>query len=325
MQYDVRQTPPEPLACTAVDYRENERVRVLMELAAELAAHLDRKHGLPTPTINPGNETDPVSAASFARESLGLAADEPISRLTYCLETNGFVVILLRTALIGSACSGAKDTYSEWYGVDQPRPLIAVHRFHSWERTRFAIARELGHIVMHSDVDQLDDSHEVKATRFAAQLLAPYEEIARKGPFFLSWSGRLQIKREWGISLRDQIEHLRCVGAITERRYAQLEAQLHTKVNLFTGLPWSETEPGWDERTPERPRLLGKWCEVVYGSSDPKVITSFPGITSPRDVIAELLYGQRAPFEVRQAGETGSISRAATEPAQVIDLATRRK
>lgn len=71
-----------------------------------------------------------------------------------------------------------------------------------------------------------------------------------------------------------------------------LRTQLYTRINADTGFTWGRTEPGWDDRKPERPRLMSKWIEFAFGVSSPEALMAHR-VMWPLDMLQEFLVGQR--------------------------------
>ncbi|MGC7327508.1 DNA-binding protein, partial [Mycobacteroides abscessus subsp. abscessus] len=88
------------------------------------------------------------------------------------------------------------------------------------------------------------------------------------------------------------IMHLRQSALIDQDRAETLQRQLYTRINTETGCTWGKTEPGWDARKPERPRLLLKWIEECFGASS-AVELAVHDLIFPTDLLADFLTGQR--------------------------------
>ena len=157
-------------------------------------------------------------------------------------------------------CSARTGEYRE-------RPLVLLRALDSWERTRWTVAHEIGHLLLHRYGDVSDDQ-EREASRFASELLAPAEVLAKEVPPVPTLSDLVDAKVKWRISLGALIIHLRESKLIDEVRADTLQRQLYTRINSETGHTWGKTEPGWNARTPERPRLLRRWMEECYGRSE---------------------------------------------------------
>lgn len=92
----------------------------------------------------------------------------------------------------------------------------------SWERTRWTVAHELGHIALHHGV--LDGAAELTASMFASELLAPAEVLANELPAHVTLRELVPLKLRWGISIGALILHLRRHELIAPARAETLEA-----------------------------------------------------------------------------------------------------
>jgi hypothetical protein len=88
------------------------------------------------------------------------------------------------------------------------------------------------------------------------------------------------------------IRHLHVNDVITDQRKRTLYNQLYVRRNPETGRSFGATEPGWDKRTPERPRLIAAWLERIMGSTVPEAVASVSGVFPP-DILASILDEQR--------------------------------
>lgn len=269
-------------------------------------------------------------AAAQAREALGVAADQPISYLTHELERAGIVVVV-RADRAPAGRQWPEDRaetlpdrhlgYSCWTGAFSDRPLIVLRKLDSWERVRWTLAHELGHLLLHGG--GVTEGMEDEANRFASEFLAPHEVIAASLPAHLTLHTLLHIKLRWGISIGALVMHLHSSGLIGEDRFQMLRRQLYTRKNPATGTTWGRMEPGWDEREPERPRLLSRWTDRSYGTTHPGMLASM-GLMLPRDVLEEMLLEQRHAPTPAVAAQAAVRAAAPVRPASVIDFAQAR-
>jgi hypothetical protein len=102
----------------------------------------------------------------------------------------------------------------------------------------------------------------------------------------------LELKFKWGMSLAAPIRHLHSNDAITDQRKKTLYAQLYTRRNPETGRSFGATEPGWDRRAPERPRLIAAWAQHITGTLVPEAISTASEVF-PSDLLASILNEQR--------------------------------
>ncbi|OHU76074.1 ImmA/IrrE family metallo-endopeptidase [Mycobacteroides chelonae] len=274
----------------------------------EFASIVDGHVRLPQvalPTIG-GQISVPMLAAAV-RRCMGISVNSPIGDVTGAAERSGAVVVM-HGHVDGSSGIGlgaALDKvlpqnhlgWSAWVGDRNQRPVIVMRDGASWERIRWAMAHELGHLVLggspvgSSDTEDLTDL-------FAAELLAPAAALALELSAEPTISDLVAVKRKWGIAIGALIAHLWRSGLITDARYDTLKRQLYTKINRATGHTWGKTEPGWDDRCPEQPELLAR---LLHHSADAGVdlAQQGDGLSWPDDVLASFVAGQRAPAAVR--------------------------
>lgn len=263
-------------------------------------------------------DTDVAQAARKVRELLGVEPDVPIRHLMYDVERCGVPVVLRRRR---SKSTGELDWsvpeepkekhlgYSTRVGEFRDRPLVVVRAIDSWERTRWTLAHEIAHLVLHADGVH-NDGQEEQASRFASELLAPAAAIADEVPAVPSLMNLVPLKMRWGISIAALLRHLHESGLIDPRRYEMLQRQLYTRINPQTGHTWGRTEPGWDERVPERPRLIAKWVERCFNATTVTMLAPL-GLIWPQDLLEDFLAGQRpAP----------STARVPTVPSQTAPI-----
>ncbi|BBY67352.1 hypothetical protein MHEL_55950 [Mycolicibacterium helvum] len=308
---------------------EKSRVAQFIALSGDLLIELDRRHKLPPVRLSPPpTRKDIASAAAYARKCLKVGAETPIGDLTHLLERNGVPVLIRAERFSGSNVAASSHGRNErhlgcsaWIGEFGERPIVVLRELDSWERTRWTLAHEIGHLLLHNDVDEMTNTHEDEASRFASELLAPFAAIAasfpQSAPTLLNL---LPVKQEWGISLGALLTHLHESGGLDSARYEMLRKQLYTRINADTGFTWGRTEPGWDDRLPERPRLLSKWIEFAFGVSGPEALAAQQGMW-PVDILAEFLVGQRSPAN---STDPPPLSRP-KEPGAVVDFASYRE
>ncbi len=117
--------------------------------------------------------TDPALAAQTLRLMWGLG-EGPLPNIVQLCESKGIRVYGLPSV------AKVVDAFSGW---SDGTPYIFLSRSKTAERSRFDIAHELGHLILHSaTVDSGSEAHhrqeEEDADRFAAELLAPASSVA---------------------------------------------------------------------------------------------------------------------------------------------------
>jgi Zn-dependent peptidase ImmA (M78 family)/transcriptional regulator with XRE-family HTH domain len=327
---------------------EQEFLATFASLAGDFLGDLDGMSKLPPVRIPSVIEEGPrrtpvVQAAATLREVMGLEPDEPLDDLMYEAERLGAPVIVRRRAPgeweseFAATPGRARDErhlgYSSWVGRHRDRPLVVLRETESWERTRFTVAHELGHLVLHSRAYcSVNSAEEQEANWFATELLAPVAAITPELPRVMSLLNLKPLKDKWGLSLGSLIMHMRDSGLIDAARAKMLTTQLHSRINPATGHTWGMTEPGWKDREVERPRLLRKWVERCYGAASVPMLAARDSMIFPPDLLDWFLATQRrAPAADRHpvAATIGATSSSNTPGAnagsQVVCLEDFRR
>jgi hypothetical protein len=115
--------------------------------------------------------------------------------------------------------------------------------------------------------------------------------------------------------------HLRDTGLIDAARAKTLTTQLHSRINPATGHTWGMTEPGWQDRHPERPRLLRKWVERCYGAASVPMLAARESMIYPPDLLDWFLATQR-PAPAADRHPVAAAICAARPVAPVAERAT---
>ncbi len=133
------------------------------------------------------------SQADALRLKWGLGI-EPISNLLNAVELNGIMIYSLPPSI------SSADGFSFWRGG---RPFIIYNPNKTSERSRFDIAHELGHLVLHGNDSKISDSktREREANTFASAFLMPKSGILSKLPHQCTISNLIPYKRKWKVSL----------------------------------------------------------------------------------------------------------------------------
>lgn len=215
------------------------------EIALAVVDVLEQYVDLPTVTdiVEPvDGEPTPDQVATIAantRKRLGVEPG-PVPHVVRLLEAHGIVVLRLL-----SDVDPRVDAFSTEIGH---RPLVLLSPAKDDRaRSRFDAAHELGHLVMHQDVEPGSKIIESQAHQFASEFLAPTAELEPDLPRKVDWDLLLQAKTKWGISLAALAYRAHAIGLWSEHSYRR--ANQHLAVQ---GYP----EPG-PLGPPESPYLLG--------------------------------------------------------------------
>ena len=139
----------------------------------------------------------------------------PITNVVGLIEAAGGIVVLCRFG------TNLLDGIS--FRAEGLPPLFFMNRDVPGDRFRFSLARELGHMVMHSVPDD-DKKMEDEAHSFAAAFLMPAAKIR---PYLatpkLSALGR--VKAYWKVSIKSLINRARDLKLITDNQFRWLNVQ----------------------------------------------------------------------------------------------------
>jgi Zn-dependent peptidase ImmA (M78 family) len=284
------------------------------EMAHELLAALGEHATQPPmrlPRVRP--ETSPQEAARLTRSALDLPDDEPIAHAVHAVEKGGVPVVVADV----ETPDAKHDAYSVWGGEFQEQPLIVARPVNSWERTRWSIAHELGHLVLHRSIPE--GNAEEEANRFANEFLLPGKMLTEEWPPAVTLTTLMPLKQRWQMSLSALITHGRSHGLIDDNQAEGLFKQLSTRRNPTTGVTWKHQEPGWDDRQPERPRLLTVMAERgLEQTPSASLFSTLTGGWAP-DRMEQIISGQRpAPAVVQAMARQARAAAAATTPDNVI-------
>lgn len=190
----------------------------------------------------------------------------PIDNICELLENHGFSIFTIDSSEV------SVDAYSQ---IIDERPIIIINEQKgSASRWRFDLAHELGHIILHSNSNEVSEKEEKEANQFASAFLLPKESfgktiIADKLDYFV------ELKKEWKVSIAAMIYRCKELGILNEIRIHQLQVQLSNK-------KWRKKEPLDDLLEFEHPSYVS---EFIFSN----IINS--------DKMEQFLYSVRLPVE----------------------------
>ncbi|AUW97130.1 helix-turn-helix domain-containing protein [Streptococcus pluranimalium] len=219
--------------------------------------------------------------AKELRELWGLGKDLPISNLTEIAEVNGIIIV-------ESNMSDDKlDAVSEWI---EDRPFIMLtDNGESAVRRRFNIAHELGHILLHGDIESIHDytSQELKniiekqANHFASCLLLP-ESSFLKSLLSTNLDFYIELKKYWKVSIQSMIMRTYQLELINDDQ----------KLYLFKKIAfnkWKKCEPLDDELIPEKPSLYRKVFDLIIKNDILQKNELISNLSLPKDELEKSL------------------------------------
>lgn len=224
-----------------------------IEWLADITTHLMRYVEFPEVTI-PSLATTPEEAAAAVREIWGLG-DAPINHMVWLIENHGGIITR------GETGAHTIDAFSRWHGIGRPLIFLGSDK-ESAVRSRFDAAHELGHMILHRDVERRKFSKpehfrelEDEAHAFASAFLLP------ASPFIDDlWKPTLDamrvLKSKWGASIAAMIVRARDLAIIGEDYEQRLWASLGRR-------GWRRREPLDDVIEVEQPRLIRRAIELI--------------------------------------------------------------
>jgi Zn-dependent peptidase ImmA (M78 family)/DNA-binding XRE family transcriptional regulator len=229
---------------------ERTRAHALALIAFELAVALAEK--LKKVPVNiPKLDDEPQKCAQITRASLGLSPNTPIQGLLRCLERNGVWIFSIPIETDGF------DGFSAWAG-SPPKPVIAMLQGKSAYREVFTCGEELAHLVMHSPLRVSTGDADREARMFAQEFLLPAEAMSSEMQRPITVSSLAALKSRWGVSIRFLAKRAESLELINRNQYRYLVQQMNSQ--------WgSKAEPGDENVVPERPRMIRKMAEMLYG------------------------------------------------------------
>lgn len=173
------------------------------------------------------------------------------------LAAEGAGVILIREET-GIAQIEGLSAWSR--ALERPLIMLSADKDNGY-RSRFDLAHELGHLVLHRYIQRTTDRDrhqlmEKQAHQFAGAFLLPAETFACEIRMPVTLDDLLLIKRRWGVSVAAIMMRLHALGLIDE----------DAKLALFKrrSARWGgKSEPGDGDRKPEQPRLLRRTIDLL--------------------------------------------------------------
>lgn len=201
-------------------------------------------------------------AATALRRHWGFG-DGAIRDVIKLIENKGCVVIqnLLEDD------TDAIDAFSWWSRKGRPfivigcRPVSGAH-------SRLDSAHELGHLILHRNVDKRflelnPETHrliEKQAFRFAGAFLMPATTFRRSAPS-VTLDTLLMVKPQWFLSVAAMLQRSEDVGTIDHETFVRFRKMLIRR-------GWTVQEPGDDQIPFEKPKLLANALATLQGSDE---------------------------------------------------------
>jgi Zn-dependent peptidase ImmA (M78 family)/DNA-binding XRE family transcriptional regulator len=217
-------------------------------------------------------------SASQCRRFWGLA-DGPIPNVVRLLENNGAIVS--RDALEAETL----DAFSVWSSVDGLPYVVLNSEKESAVRSRYDVAHELGHLVLHPEIDRARLNRaaehrlvEQQAHLFAGAFLLPAPTFAED--FYVPTLDSIRrLKSRWKVSIGAMIKRARQLELMTDEQERRLWIN-------YSRRGWRTGEPLDDVLSPKEPQLLRRAIEVLVdeGIASPEAVVEGAPPYQPSDI-----------------------------------------
>ncbi len=190
-----------------------------------------------------GGKAAAIQCARLVRAHWNLPPG-PVRNLTEVVENAGIIPIPMDF-------SDAKvDGVSLYDPADGTPPLLFYNAVALWDRIRFTLAHEVGHIALHHHlaIADVERDHEAEAHAFAGELLMPEADV-KAHLSNLTFPKLAALKSHWGVAMQALVMRAFHLGKITERQRTYLFMQM-SKAGYRTREPV--------KINPEPPTLLGE-------------------------------------------------------------------
>ncbi len=245
----------EPVTAGAASFRKlskasatrRDAVLAKASLALEFFDTIEQRFRLPTPDIPTLDKLAPDQAAELVRHRWNLG-DRPISNMLHLLESKGVRVASLNHEY---------DDIDAFCFYRDAVPYMFLNTGKTGERRRFDAAHELGHLVLHSELE-MDPStskeREAEANAFASSFLMPRTAVESQQMRAASVERILVARSYWRVSAMAMTHRLHELDLLTDWQYRSACITLSDR-------GFRRAEP--DGIVPETSQLLRK---VMFGA-----------------------------------------------------------
>lgn len=278
-------------------------------LALLMSDWIDLYFEVPKVDIPLCEEMSPDVAAQYVRDAWGLGV-QPISNMVDLLELHGVRVFSLYEQHVNI------DAFSFW-NKDRNLPIVLLSTVKSGERGRMDAAHELGHLVMHRNIDVVHFKSvdvEKEANEFASAFLMPEVDVRASVPRSGLLNDYIRAKRRWGVSVSALIYRMSRLGILSDWKYHSLYKQLSQKgmrTREPNGIPREESQ------------ILNKIFELAEKSGGMSPMDISSALNIPYEELAMLAF--RPPIKAIKKGksEKPKLSKKSDVEVSVIKSAAR--
>lgn len=201
-------------------------------LALQLCKWTEERFNLPPVDLpDLSREDTPEEAATALRYVWGWG-EHAIPNMIHLVESRGVRVFSL------SIESREVDAFSLWKDAT---PLMFLNTQKSAEHSRFDVAHELGHLVLHRHASPAGREAEREADAFASAFLMPAKSVIAKAPRLPTLEMLINLKHEWKVSIAALCYRLHTLHLISDWAYRKFYIEIGKKGYRFNE-PQSEAQ-----------------------------------------------------------------------------------
>lgn len=217
---------------TPKKYRTEQKTKV--QLFAKLFSVISEYIDFPELDLPTDVESydSPEEAAQYIRNYWKLG-DKPIQNVLRLLESKGIIVTTF------SIDTTDLDAFSQFFRINGKNYFFIAYSSNkeSTARINFDLAHELGHILLHTWNDDIEDcsreefkQKEKEANEFAAAFLLPKESFGKDAIYFpTELSHYKELKKRWRVSIAAMIHRACELGIITMNQYQYMIRTMSAK------------------------------------------------------------------------------------------------
>lgn len=245
-------------SATALDKKTQEvKTQMVVQIYNFLCQYLDLPC-LDLPKLDLSN-MDIEEIARKLREHWGIG-EKPIPNMVNLIEANGVIVSAFDVE------SEKIDAFTQVHNTENgPQYCVVVgNNKKSAVRRNFDIAHELGHIVLHGTIENLDELSQDKikelenqANLFAGAFLLPKDAFVKDLISPTNLMSYIALKGKWRVSIAAMLIRAKAIGVIDTKQYQALMKSLSYR-------KWRTQEPLDDKLAVPSPTLFASAIEVLF-------------------------------------------------------------
>jgi Zn-dependent peptidase ImmA (M78 family) len=139
--------------------------------------------------------------------------EKPVRNVVHLLESKGVRVYSM------AEDTAEVDAFSLWR---ENTPFVFLNTRKSAERSRFDVAHELGHLILHRHDEPRGREAEHEANRFASAFLMPRGSVLAHAPMMVTLETLILLKHHWIVSVAALAYRLHALGILSEWNYRGL-------------------------------------------------------------------------------------------------------